>query len=129
MAVLELVAPPKTVELAFAVEPAHNMVNSLLLLTECDATSGLDPWVSETGKALSPELRGENSLILHGLNAASFLDGRSWPSFVAWVDDLARRDPVRLRDAYLEQFVTKAENKLSEEVPPPATCWPIGTAT
>jgi DNA-binding transcriptional ArsR family regulator len=83
-----------------ALEPAHNILNSLVLLNFVDKLSGLGDWVDRTAARLSPQQLHRNQLVLDGLHFAVLPD-RRWPSFTAYVDDLAARDPAELRDRLL----------------------------
>jgi DNA-binding transcriptional ArsR family regulator len=120
MAELDLIAPPKTVTVTFSLEPAYNVVNSLLLLQEVEETSGFSEWVYQTADALPPERLHTNRVVLSGLDASGHLAGASWPSFPAWVDDLETRDPVSMRDDELRRFTERAGELLEDEVPSPS---------
>jgi len=102
------VAPPVSV----ALEPAHNALNSLLLLARVDELSGLDTWVTRTAAALTPEQRHVNRLVLIGVHFAVVPD-QSFPSFPAYVDYLAALDPVILRNRVFNAYaqVFKKEEK------------------
>jgi DNA-binding transcriptional ArsR family regulator len=90
---------PVTVKL----EPAHNAINSLLLLREAGDLSGLDDWVTRTAALLTPEERATNDLVMIGLHYA-VMPKNSWPSFPAYCDHLSGLDPVDLRDKMLEVY-------------------------
>jgi len=92
----EIIVPQKAVEVTFSLEPAYNVIGSLSLLGMAEDLSGLGEWVYQTAKALSPQQMLTNHLVLH--DAYVHLAGPSWPSFPAWVDDLAARDAVAMRD-------------------------------
>ena len=94
----ELIAPPKTVSVSFSLEPAYNAIASLSLLDMAEDFTGLGEWVYRTAEALSPDERLTNRHVL--LDAAMhLLRDASWPSFEAWVEDLAARDAKAMRDA------------------------------
>jgi DNA-binding transcriptional ArsR family regulator len=86
--------------LSVALEPAQNVLNSLILLNAAEKFSGLDEWVTRTAARMSPVERHRNALVVEGLYYAVQPD-RRWPSFSAYVEDLAARDPVALRDRLL----------------------------
>lgn len=90
--------PPPGVSIAL--EPATNVLNSALLLAQVEKLSGLDEWVTRTAATLSPERYHLNRLVMEGLFLAVQPD-RRWPSFPLFVEDMARRDPVELRDRLL----------------------------
>ena len=91
----DLLPRSQPVGISIALEPAHNALNSLLLLHS--DLSGLDDWVNRTAARLSPEQLHRNRLVTEGLYHAT-LPVRRWPSFSAYVDDLAACDPNVLRD-------------------------------
>jgi len=120
MSALELIAPQKTVRVSFSIEPAFNVLCSLFLLNadvsdfeEWDA-SDFGEWVSETAAKLSPEQLETNKRVCDA--AFSYLGSVSWPSFPAWLDDLAARDAYELRDYKLEEFLRASARSLGEPV-------------
>ena len=46
---------PGLAPVTVSLEPAHNAINSLLLLREASNLSGLDDWVTRTAASLAPE--------------------------------------------------------------------------
>lgn len=102
MAALEFVAPTQVMTVQFDLEPAYNALNSLYLLSEAGETSGFSEWTYRTLAALTPDQRRDNSLVTHALYAAELMAHQPWPSFPAWLDDLARRDPIAIRDRILD---------------------------
>jgi DNA-binding transcriptional ArsR family regulator len=115
----EFIPPPKTPTILFAVEPVYNALCSLNLLNS--DLSGFSEWVQRTAAALSPEQLNTNRIV--GAAAADYLEGATWPSFPAWLDDMARRDPHEMRERALASLVTGAERKLGADaggLPTPA---------
>jgi DNA-binding transcriptional ArsR family regulator len=101
--------PPQTGPLvSFSLEPAYNLLCSLMLLHE--DLSGLSGWVERTIAALTPEQLQTNEMACH--QATTYLDGVAWPSFPAWLDDMARRDPYQMRDRSVADFVDGVGHKL-----------------
>src|SRR5262245_61141802 len=96
----DIIVRTPAASLSVAIEPAQNVLNSLFLLSATDKFSGLDEWVMRTAAQMSPAERHRNALVVEGLYYAVQPD-RRWPSFPAYVDDLAARDPVALRDRLL----------------------------
>jgi DNA-binding transcriptional ArsR family regulator len=94
-----------------ALEPAFNVLDSLMLLNAAPDTSGLGAWVSETAARLPAETATRNRLVLQGLYFA-VLPERSWPTFPAYVDGLAAKSPDALanhiRDALVERTADPA---------------------
>jgi len=106
-------APPVSV----ALEPAHNALNSLLLLVRADELSGLDTWVTRTAAALTPQQQHTNHLVLIGVHYA-IVPERSFPSFPAYIDHLAALDPVALRNRVFNAYA-QTRRKDGECGPPP----------
>lgn len=96
----DFIGRPQATSISIALEPAHNVLNSLILLNTVDKLSGLGEWVERTAAQLAPALLHRNQLVLEGLHYAALPD-RRWPSFTAYLDDLAARDPIELRDRLL----------------------------
>jgi len=74
-----------------------------MLLHKAETLSGLDEWITRTAAALTPEQRHNNDLVTFGLYFAIFPD-RSWPSFPAYINHLARLDPTILRDRIFNAY-------------------------
>ena len=117
MAKLDLIGPPKSAAVTFSLEPAYNVIGSLSLLDMADY-SGLGEWVYHTVKALSPERLRANQLAL--LDTTAHLTDVSWPSFPAWLDDLAARDAIALRDRTLQARLTEMGQEIGGKLPDPA---------
>ncbi|TAH48325.1 MAG: ArsR family transcriptional regulator [Chloroflexota bacterium] len=101
--------------ITFELEPAHNLLYSLLLLTYVEQMPGLDDWVTRTHNALSPERRHNNRLVLEGLHFA-VVPTRSYNSFEEYLNDLEATDAVELRDRLLERLTTKTMRDLPRGV-------------
>src|SRR5581483_922349 len=93
----DLLPRAQPIELTVALEPAANIINSMLLLSSGDTLSGLDEWVVRTAARLTPEQMHRNRLVLEGMYHA-VLPERRWPSFDAYLSDLAASKPEVLRD-------------------------------
>lgn len=96
----DMIAQMPAASLSVALEPAQNVLNSLGLLTAADKFSGLDEWVTRTAAQMTPAERHRNALVTEGLYQAIQPD-RRWPSFTNYLDDLAARDAIELRDRLL----------------------------
>ena len=99
----DFIARSQAPDMSVALEPAHNVLNSMVLLNAVDKLSGLDEWVTRTVADLSPTQLHRNRLVFEGLYYAIQPD-RRWPSFSTYLDHLARQDPVELRDRLLWQL-------------------------
>lgn len=108
---------PKVSSLAVSLEPAHNALYSMKLLLHAETLSGLGDWVVSTHAALTPEERETLDLVIIGFHYA-ILPEISWPSFPAYVEHLATRDPVALRDRMLNTYARIPPRDARE-------CWTI----
>jgi len=117
MPVEESVVLPGAEPLSVALEPVHNALNSLLLVTKATNVSGLGEWVTDTAVALTPVARRRHALVMLGLFPAVVPD-RGWSSFPAYLDNLAIRAPEALRDRMLAHYARRpvlAESSGGEE--------------
>lgn len=99
----ELLLAPQTPTIQFDLEPALNNLWSLVLFNYSDNLLGLDPWITNTWNALSPERKHNNRLVMEGLHFA-VMPVRSWKSFEDYVNNLTATDPYLLRDRLLERL-------------------------
>ena len=99
----ELVMAPKTVALQVEVEPALNVLNSLVMLSQVDQFSGLGEWTNETAAKMDPSNWERHRVIVEGLYF-SVIPQHSYDSFEVFVADLAKSDPVELRDKVLNAY-------------------------
>jgi DNA-binding transcriptional ArsR family regulator len=102
---LDLIIPPTTTSVfQFGLEPAHNALNSLMLLTKADRLSGLDEWVIRTRSTLTAEQRNNNILVLEGFHYAITPD-RSWTDFPTYIQHLSAEEPLVLRNRLLDAYL------------------------
>ena len=92
---------PLALQMSVELAPAISALDSLMLLNSVSEVSGLPEWVVQTAATLPSQLARTNRLVQHGLYfAITPLEG-SWPSFPAYVDELATYTPEALRDRLL----------------------------
>lgn len=96
-------SPTPQSNVSFGLEPVFSALNSLTLLTKVDHLSGLDEWVNRTAAALPPDRRYLNRVVLVGVHYA-VVPARSWSSFPLYLEDLARQNPVALRDRVFDAY-------------------------
>jgi DNA-binding transcriptional ArsR family regulator len=106
----DLIPRTPTASLSVALEPAQNVINSLVLLTAADRLSGLDDWITRTAAQMPPAEYHRNRLVCEGLYFAVQPD-RRWPSFPAYLHDLAARDATELRDRLLRDLARACIDK------------------
>jgi ArsR family transcriptional regulator len=122
----DFISAPAETAIEIGLEPAHNGLYSLILLSRVDELSGLDDWVTRTASALTPEQQHTHRLVFLGLYY-SLMPTRRFPSFTAYVDDLAAQPPVALRDRVLGAYArvpilsekARSWTPLDESIPMP----------
>ena len=90
--------------ISIALEPAHNVQHSLLLLARADEVSGFDEWVYRTAAVMTPEERATNQLVMIGFHYA-VRPRHSYPSFPVYLEHLATVRPAHLRDKVLDAYI------------------------
>ncbi len=117
-----LIAPPSKTTIRFSLEPALNGFHSLALLIKADHLYGLDEWVTRTASSLPTDVLHTHQIVFNGLYYA-VEPARSYPTFPAYIDDIAAQDPATLRDRLFEAYARiplladKAEGKRVKAVP------------
>lgn len=99
----DLIRKPSQATITIALEPAHHLLNSLVLLNKGDHLSGYAEWVTQTAVSLTPEQIHTNKLVVLGLHYA-VVPFRSWSSFEAYLDNLVAHHPETLRDRVLDAY-------------------------
>lgn len=89
--------------MSVSLEPALNVLNSMLLINLAETLSGLDEWVGRTAARLTPAQLHRNRLVLEGMYLAVVPDQR-YASFTTYLDDLEASQPVALRDRLLDRI-------------------------
>ena len=112
MADLDIIAPRTATKITFSIEPAHNVLCSLMLISS--DVSGLSEWIQQMASQLSPEQMRTNSILCG--SASSYLGGVAWPSFEAFLDHLVEKDPYIMRDREIDSLINKFADHFSEEV-------------
>ncbi|MEP7189668.1 MAG: hypothetical protein ABI901_10815, partial [Roseiflexaceae bacterium] len=113
----DLIARTPVASLSVALEPAQNVLNSLVLLSAVDRFSGLDEWVTRTAAQMSPAEHHRNRLVCEGLHFA-LEPNRRWTSFSSYLADLAARDPVEIRDRLLWNLSRACISKITPGTQP-----------
>ena len=103
--------------LTVGLEPAHNALHSLLLLTLAEETSGFDEWAYRTRAAMSADERDTNQLVMIGLCYATHPTA-SFPSFPQFVEHLANESPLALRNRILDTYIDLAQKKEGDDDQP-----------
>jgi hypothetical protein len=96
-------ASPRSIPISLAFEPTYNALNSIALLNEVAHMPALGSWVLRTASSLTPAQRRANLLIFMAF-AGAVLPDRDWPTFPAYLDDLASQPAGTLRDRAIERM-------------------------
>lgn len=99
----ETVVRPQNSTIDVSIEPVHNVLHSMILISKAAYLSGLGEWVLNTREALTAAELNNHRLIVEGLHYA-LLPQRRLPSFPAYLDYLEEMDPVALRDQLLDSY-------------------------
>lgn len=97
-----ILAPTKTA-VKVALDPAHNALNSLMLIFFREKYAGLDTWPTQIAQTLSPELLHKHAVVMFGVHYA-INPTQSWPSFEAYLEYMANVEPHVLRDRVLNSY-------------------------
>lgn len=93
----DYILAPQTITVNFALDPALNTFNNVMLLMQVAERSGFSEWIMRTAASLSPERKHILSLTGDGLYGGIIPDS-SLPSFPAYIEHLKQLDPVATRD-------------------------------
>jgi len=92
-----------TTALAVSLEPARNVVASMVMLTRDEEIPGISNWIAETRDKLTKKQKFQHKLVTIGFYYIVAVD-QSWKSFDGFLSHLAQTDPLilqdKLRDAY-----------------------------
>jgi DNA-binding transcriptional ArsR family regulator len=110
----DFITPPAIRQVQVKLEPAHNAIYSLSLLSRSDELSGLSEWVTRTASHLSPQEKARHRLVMIGLHYA-VVPLKSWSSFPEFLDNLAHAPAETVRDKLLDAYI----NLPCEDAPMP----------
>jgi hypothetical protein len=112
----DLLYPGNSQPISVALEPAHIMQHSLLMLSIGEETSGFDDWVYRTAATMTPDERDTNRLVMIGLYYAT-TPYTSYSSFPVFIEHLANESPLRLRNLILDAYIRMGRQAGDEERP------------
>jgi DNA-binding transcriptional ArsR family regulator len=99
---MSILLAPGTVDVKFALDPVYNNLASLYMLTFSE-TPDVDEWVKHTAATLSAAQMRTHRVVKIVLYSAYEPD-EDWPSFLAYLDALAERDPTLMRARFLRHM-------------------------
>lgn len=103
-----------------ALEPVFNTLNSFSLLTATEHLPGLNMWVVQTAKTLSPERLHANRLVFEGLQNVLEPE-QDVPDFPTYLKQLAEQDPYMLRGRVFKYLYASASYYDGPSVEPDLT--------
>lgn len=106
------------VPVSITLEPALNVLNSLIILTKREHMPGTPQWISDAAALLTPEQLQTHRLVFIGLYHVLPVEG-GHNSFLDYVNNLAQRDPQTMRDTLLNMYLTHPPIPLPEELATP----------
>lgn len=109
-----LLLVPGQVRISLALDPVYNGLTSLYLVALASSARGFDPWVEQTAAALSPEEMRLHRVLFDVLYSA-FEPDEEWPSFPAFLDHLAKKDPLALRNRFLRHMFPQAGRRYAQQ--------------
>ena len=112
----------KTTSLTVAVEPARNVLASMLVLAKDEDLPGITNWVQETRSKMSVDEKFLHKLVVFGFYHIISVD-ESWNSFADYLDNLSRMDPLAMRSKMLEAYASMSIKHTEHEQPLPAVDW------
>jgi len=111
--VQDVLTESKVKALSFGLEPAMNAAHSLMLMTMTEKRSGLGEWIVRTAQSMSKEEQDMHRLVIIGFYFLINPD-RSWPSFPAYIDHLAGRDPLEMQESLLQTYAEMGKFEVGE---------------
>ncbi len=99
----DFILAPQKVRYQVSLEPAHNILHTLMMLNVVDQYPGVSDWLIKIAAELSPERLHTNKLVTDGLHLAINPD-RSYSSFPAYVDALEAKPAEALRDVLMTRL-------------------------
>ena len=102
----DYILAPQTVTVSFALEPALNTFNNIMLMLQVDERSGFSEWIMRTAGSLEPKFKRELMLASDAFYASAIPESH-WQSFPAYLDDLAKRDAAAMLEQSLGWMCSK----------------------
>lgn len=85
------------------VESVRNVINSLLLIAECNNYPGVSPFITQTRTTLADEVNRLNDVFMIGLHYAAF-PADDFSTFEAYLENLKLTDPEVLQERVFHTY-------------------------
>ena len=102
----------RPVRLTAGVEPVRNVLNSLLLIADCDEFPGVHPFITRTHSALAEEVKLMNKVFMIGLQYAAF-PVTDFPTFDGYLKDLQQINPELLQQRVFSSYDLVSSYKIN----------------
>ncbi len=103
-----------TTTVAVNLEPARNVIASMVMLTKDEDVPGISNWIAETRDKMTKKQKFQHKLVTVGFYYILAVD-QSWNTFDGFLSQLAQTDALilqnKLRDAYVEMCFKKNGDK------------------
>src|ERR1019366_7041155 len=110
---MSLPLPPRPSNIIrIAIDPVYNALNSFSLLTTNEQLPGLNAWVVQAARTLTPAFQHTNRLLFEGLRDA-LLPVPSWQDFPGYLQQLREQDPVEMRNHILDGLRMRFARRVS----------------
>lgn len=98
---MDYIYAPATVTVEFDLAPGVNNFESLSLLSSVDDLNGLNSWVEETRRAMSPELRTRHDMVMHTVYSCvhPFI---TQPDFQSFINKVNEQDATEMRNRAID---------------------------
>jgi DNA-binding transcriptional ArsR family regulator len=93
----------KTTTLTIALEPARNVLASMLMLAKDEDLPGITNWIQETRKKMSADEMFLHKLVVLGFYHVVSVE-ESWNSFPDYLAHLSKMEPVAMRAKMLDAY-------------------------
>lgn len=107
---ISFIAPQKSTQFSFRVEPAYNTMCSVCLLSS--HMDDLPDNILNIKKDLSEKIIQRNSRYC---KAAALLDNKSWESFPAWVDHISQLEGEYVKEKFMTELLYEGKDMLPDE--------------
>ncbi|MFZ5855661.1 MAG: ArsR/SmtB family transcription factor [Chloroflexota bacterium] len=114
----------KTTTLTVALEPARNVLASMLMLAKDEELSGVTNWIQETRNKMSAEEKFLHKLVVIGFYHVIAVD-ESWNSFTDYLTHLSKMDPLAMRVKMLDAYANMNVKHQEGDQPLPAADWDV----
>lgn len=97
----------QTIKVTVSLEPVHNVLMTLSLLTSDDSEAEVEPWITETAVCMTPEQKQLNRLVFEGLGSL-LLPRTAYKDFQTYLKALAAESPTAIRNRFFEILLPSA---------------------